>query len=78
MACQGPVSSTGPVLRTLRARARLQEEAISRPVEAGLTDQQIAAISGRKYLPTLKRYTNPRAKNFVEHLKRAWADTHAD
>ncbi|MCP5157360.1 MAG: site-specific integrase, partial [Ectothiorhodospiraceae bacterium] len=36
----------------------LRHEAISRLVEAGLTDQQVAAISGHKSMQMLKRYTH--------------------
>jgi hypothetical protein len=49
----------------------LRHEAISRLVEAGLSDQQAAAISGHKSMQMLKRYTHLRAVDLVEVL-----DTH--
>ena len=36
-------------------------EAVSRLVEAGLNDQEVAAISGHKSKQMLKRYTHPRS-----------------
>ena len=44
----------------------LRHEAVSRLVEAGLTDQQVAAISGHKSMQMLKRYTHLRAEDLVE------------
>ena len=49
----------------------LRHEAISRFVEAGLSDQEVAAISGHKTMQMLKRYTHLRAEDLVERLDRA-------
>ncbi len=46
----------------------LRHEAVSRLVEAGLGDQEVAAISGHKSMQMLKRYTHLRAEDLVEHL----------
>jgi len=46
----------------------LRHEAISRLVEAGLGDQEVAAISGHKSMQMLKRYTHLRAEDLVERL----------
>ena len=46
----------------------LRHEAISRFVEAGLTDQQAAAISGHRSMQMLKRYTHLRAEDLVAVL----------
>jgi len=49
----------------------LRHEAVSQLVEAGLTDQQVAAISGHRSMQMLKRYTHLRAEDLVVHLDRA-------
>jgi integrase len=41
----------------------LRHEAVSRFVEAGLSDQEVSAISGHKSMQTLKRYTHLRAED---------------
>jgi len=46
----------------------LRHEAVSRLVEIGLGDQEIAAISGHKSMQMLKRYTHLRAEDLVERL----------
>ena len=46
----------------------LRHEAVSRLVEAGLTDQEVAAISGHKSMQMLKRYTHLRAEDLVAKL----------
>ncbi len=46
----------------------LRHEAISRLVEAGLGDQEVAAISGHKSMQMLKRYTHLRAEDLVSKL----------
>ena len=46
----------------------LRHEAVSRFVEAGLGDQEVAAISGHKSMQMLKRYTHLRAEDLVEKL----------
>jgi integrase len=48
----------------------LRHEAISRLVEAGLGDQEVAAISGHKSMQMLKRYTHLRAEDLVARLDR--------
>lgn len=48
----------------------LRHEAVSRLVEAGLSDQEVAAISGHKSMQMLKRYTHLRAEDLVEKLDR--------
>lgn len=48
----------------------LRHEAVSRLVEAGLSDQEVAAISGNKSMQILKRYTHLRAEDLVEKLDR--------
>lgn len=61
---------------TIKARAGLQDlrfhdlrhEAVSRLVEGGLSDQQVAAISGHKSMQMLKRYTHLRAEDLVDEL----------
>ncbi len=50
----------------------LRHEAISRLVEAGLSDQEVAAISGHKSMQMLKRYTHLRAEDLVEKLDRVF------
>ncbi len=46
----------------------LRHEAVSRLVEAGLADQEVAAISGHKSMQMLKRYTHLRAEDLVRKL----------
>ncbi|MCP4283842.1 MAG: site-specific integrase [Gammaproteobacteria bacterium] len=46
----------------------LRHEAISRLVERGLSDQEVAAISGHRSMQMLKRYTHLRAEDLVEKL----------
>ncbi|MBL1319688.1 MAG: site-specific integrase [Methylophaga sp.] len=46
----------------------LRHEAVSRLVEAGLSDQKVAAISGHKSMQMLQRYTHLRAEDLVEEL----------
>lgn len=46
----------------------LRHEAVSRLVEAGLSDQEVAAISGHKSMQMLKRYTHLRAEDLVDKL----------
>jgi len=49
----------------------LRHEAVSRLVEAGLNDQEVAAISGHKSMQMLKRYTHLRAEDLVQKLDKA-------
>ncbi|HEX7643015.1 MAG TPA: site-specific integrase [Burkholderiaceae bacterium] len=46
----------------------LRHEAVSRLVEAGFSDQQVASISGHKSMQMLKRYTHLRAEDLVKKL----------
>lgn len=46
----------------------LRHEAVSRFVERGLSDQEVAAISGHKSMQMLKRYTHLRAEDLVAKL----------
>lgn len=46
----------------------LRHEAVSRLVEAGLSDQEVAAISGHKSMQMLRRYTHLRAEDLVGQL----------
>lgn len=46
----------------------LRHEALSRLVEAGLSDLEVATISGHKSIQMLKRYTHLRAKDLVHRL----------
>ncbi len=46
----------------------LRHEAVSRFVEMGLSDQEVAAISGHKSMQMLKRYTHLRAEDLVSRL----------
>ncbi|WP_235506970.1 site-specific integrase [Cobetia sp. UCD-24C] len=48
----------------------LRHEALSRLVEAGLSDQEVAAISGHKSMQMLRRYTHLRAEDLVVKLDR--------
>jgi len=46
----------------------LRHEAVSRFVEAGLSEQEVSAISGHKSMQMLKRYTHLRAEDLVSKL----------
>lgn len=46
----------------------LRHEAVSRLVEAGLSDQEVSAISGHQSMQMLKRYTHLRAEDLVGKL----------
>ena len=46
----------------------LRHEAVSRLVEAGLGDQEVAAISGHKSMQMLRRYTHLRTEDLVAKL----------
>lgn len=46
----------------------LRHEAVSRFVESGLSDQEVASISGHKSMQMLKRYTHLRAEDLVVKL----------
>jgi integrase len=48
----------------------LRHEAVSRLVEMGLSDQEVAAISGHKTMQMLRRYTHLRAEDLVAKLDR--------
>ncbi|HEY2345495.1 MAG TPA: site-specific integrase [Xanthomonadaceae bacterium] len=48
----------------------LRHEAISRLVEVGLSDQEVATISGHRSMQMLKRYTHLRAQDLVARLDR--------
>jgi integrase len=48
----------------------LRHEAVSRLVEAGLSDQEVSAVSGHKSMQMLRRYTHLRAEDLVEKLDR--------
>jgi integrase len=48
----------------------LRHEAVSRLVEGGLTDQEVASISGHKSMQMLKRYTHLRTEDLVAKLDR--------
>lgn len=52
----------------------LRHEAISRFVEAGLSDQKVMSISGHKSAQMLKRYTHLRSANLVEDLDAAFGN----
>lgn len=52
----------------------LRHEAVSRLVEAGLSDQEVSAISGHKSMQMLRRYTHLRAENLCEKFDRLFAD----
>lgn len=49
----------------------LRHEAVSRFVEAGLSDQEVAAISGHRSMQMLKRYTHLRAEDLVTKLDKS-------
>jgi integrase len=46
----------------------MRHEAVSRFVESGLSDQEVAAISGHKSMQMVKRYTHLRAEDLVAKL----------
>ncbi len=46
----------------------LRHEAVSQLVEAGLSDQEVASISGHKSMQMLRRYTHLRAEDLVKKL----------
>ncbi|QAU35140.1 site-specific integrase [Janthinobacterium sp. 17J80-10] len=46
----------------------LRHEAVSRLVEGGLSDQEVASISGHKSMQMLRRYTHLRAEDLVSRL----------
>ncbi|WP_370661947.1 tyrosine-type recombinase/integrase [Massilia alkalitolerans] len=46
----------------------LRHEAVSRLVENGLSDQEVASISGHKSMQMLRRYTHLRAEDLVSRL----------
>lgn len=46
----------------------LRHEAVSRLVELGLSDQEVAAVSGHKSMQMLRRYTHLRAEDLVTKL----------
>ena len=46
----------------------LRHEAVSRLIEAGMGDQEVAAISGHKSMQMLRRYTHLRAEDLVQRL----------
>lgn len=48
----------------------LRHEAVSRFVESGLSDQEVASISGHKSMQMLRRYTHLRAEDLVAKLDR--------
>ncbi len=48
----------------------LRHEAVSRLVEGGLSDQEVAAVSGHMAMQMLKRYTHLRAEDLVDKLDR--------
>jgi integrase len=48
----------------------LRHEAVSRLVELGLSDQEVASISGHKSMQMLRRYTHLRAEDLVAKLDR--------
>ena len=50
----------------------LRHEAVSRLVEAGLSDQKVSAISGHKSMQVLKRYTHLRAEDLLGELDEAF------
>ena len=48
----------------------LRHEAVSRLVELGLSDQEVAAISGHRSMQMLRRYTHLRAEDLVKRIDR--------
>ncbi|MDD4977293.1 MAG: site-specific integrase [Gallionella sp.] len=51
----------------------IRHEAVSRLVEAGLSDQQVSAISGHTDMNMLKKYTHLRAEDLVGELDAAFS-----
>ncbi len=51
----------------------LRHEAVSRLVEMGLSDQEVAAISGHKSMQMLRRYTHLRTEDLVKKLDQAYS-----
>lgn len=47
----------------------LRHEATSRFVEAGLSDQEVASITGHKSMQMLRRYTHLRNENLVQKIQ---------
>ena len=47
----------------------LRHEATSRFVEAGLSDQEVASITGHKSMQMLRRYTHLRSEDLVSKIK---------
>lgn len=47
----------------------LRHEATSRFVEAGLSDQAVASITGHKSMQMLRRYTHLRSEDLVSKIK---------
>lgn len=68
----------GPAWRLIKQEAGienlrfhdLRHEAVSRLVESGLGDQEVAAISGHKSMQMLARYTHLRGEDLVDRLDR--------
>jgi integrase len=56
----------------------LRHEAVSRLVESGLNDQEVAAISGHKSMQMLRRYTHLRAEDLVKKLNLAFTEENDD
>jgi len=48
----------------------LRHEATSRFVEAGLSDQEVASITGHKSMQMLRRYTHLRSEDLVEKISK--------
>ncbi|MCL2307221.1 MAG: site-specific integrase [Proteobacteria bacterium] len=46
----------------------LRHEAVSRMVEAGMSDQEVSTVSGHKSMQMLRRYTHLRAEDLIEKL----------
>jgi len=46
----------------------LRHEATSRFVEAGLSDQEVASITGHKSMQMLQRYTHLRSEELVDKI----------
>ena len=46
----------------------LRHEAVSRFVESGLSDQEVASISGHKSMQMVRRYTHLRSEDLVAKL----------
>ena len=56
----------------------LRHEAVSRLVESGLNDQEVAAISGHKSMQMLRRYTHLRAEDLVKKLELMFSEKSDD